>query len=235
LAAGDAQEAFYLTMKAFNLADKYQTPVVLLIDKNICECDQSFSSFDISNYKIDRGKFTTDKIENYKRYALEDDGVSMRTVPGVGNYFLANSDEHDEYGFSNEEIEVRNAQMKKRMTKLETCATLDMTPPELFGSKNADITIVSWGSNKGSILQALKNLPNVNYLHLTWMNPFPTEFVKNVLSKSKLIIDVESNYIGQLADLIREKTGIEITNKLLKYDGRPIYPEEIIEEIKKHA
>jgi len=232
LAAGDAQEAFYLTMGAFNLAEKYQTPVVLLLDKNICENDQSFLSFDISSYKQDRGKFKTEKIADYARYAPAPDGVSVRTIPGAGNFLVANSDEHNSQGFSTEETNDRTEQMKKRMTKLETCTKSDMPAPQLFGSEDADVTIVSWGSNKGSILQAIKKFDNVNYLHLTWLNPFPIVAVKERLAKAKYVIDVECNYSGQLAGLIKERTGIEILDRLLRYDGRPFYPEEIEERIK---
>src|SRR3990167_4466299 len=165
LAAGDAKEAFDLTMQAFNLADKYQTPVVLLIDKNICEDDQSFPVFNISSYETSRGKFSSQNLPDYKRFSLEDSGISMRTIPGTGNFFVANSDEHDEQGLSNEEAANRNSQMKKRMNKLTTCTKEDMKSPQLFGPPDADITIVSWGNNKGSILQAMKQYNNVNFLH----------------------------------------------------------------------
>jgi 2-oxoglutarate ferredoxin oxidoreductase subunit alpha len=168
---------------------------------------------------------------DYKRYKLEADGISTRTLPGTGNYFIANSDEHDEQGFSSEEIEDRNHQMEKRMKKLDMCAATDMQQPTLYGPKDADVTIVSWGSNKGSILQAMKDLPNVNYLHITWLSPFPTQTVKDILEKSKHVINVECNYTAQMAGLIREKTGIDIQDKYLKYDGRPIYPEEIVEKV----
>ena len=231
LAAGDAKEAFDLTMKAFNLAEKYQTPVVLIVDKNLCENDQSFPFFDTTGFEIDRGKLTIKASADYKRFELSSDGISTRTIPGTGNFLIANSDEHDAQGFSNEESENRSEQMKKRMTKLATCATQDMQAPQLFGPDEADITLVSWGSNKGSILQAIKNFNNVNYLHLTWMNPFPTDAIKERLGKSKHIIDIGCNYSAQLAGLIRENTGIEITDKMLKYDGRPFFSEEIIEKI----
>jgi 2-oxoglutarate/2-oxoacid ferredoxin oxidoreductase subunit alpha len=232
LAAGDAKETFDLTARAFNLADKYQTPVVVIIDKNICENDQNFQLFDISSYKIDRGKFTTETIENYQRYALSEDGISLRSVQGVGNFFVANSDEHSLEGYSTEEIEIRNEQMRKRMSKLKTCAEEDMPKPTLYGPEKADITLVSWGSNKGSILQALKNFDNVNYLHINWISPFPTEEIKKILSEAGHIVNIECNYSGQMGGLIKEKTGIEIKDNLLKYDGRPFFVEEIKEKIK---
>ena len=232
LAAGDAAEAFYLTMDAFNLADKYQTPVVVLIDKNICENDQSFPVFDALSKSIDRGKLISAMQNNYQRFKLTKDGISARAIAGSGNYFIANSDEHDEIGYSTEDISMRNAQMKKRMTKLQTCADQDMPAPTLFGPKRSDLTIVSWGSNKGSIIEAIKEYDNVNYLHLTWLNPFPVSAVKKILSSASKIIGVECNYTGQLMVLIKEKTSIEIEDVLLKYDGRPFYPDEIQAKIK---
>ncbi|HOV97798.1 MAG TPA: 2-oxoacid:acceptor oxidoreductase subunit alpha [bacterium] len=231
LAPGDVAETYELTIEAFNLADKYQTPVVVLLDKNICENDKTLLFPDTTKVKIDRGKFVKKKIDDYLRYKYEDDGVSVRSIPGVGNFFIANSDEHNEEGYSTEEIEDRNKMMEKRMKKLLTCAENDMPNPEVFGPPDADITIVSWSSNKGSILEALKNFSNVNYVHVTWMNPFPVKFLTDALSKAKHIVDIECNYTGQLANLIREKTGIEIEDRYLKFDGRIIYPEEIIEKL----
>lgn len=232
LAAGDAKEAFYLTMDAFNLADKYQLPVIVLVDKNICEDDRSFPVFDTANYTLDRGKIILRKQENYERYKLEEDGISTRAMAGSDNFFIANSYEHTTVGHDTEEIQEINQQMKKRMAKLKTCIRNEKTDPQIFGPKEADVTLVSWGSNKGSILEALKKFPNVNFLHITWMHPFPSEQVKNILEKAKHIIDIECNYEGTLAGLIREKTGVEIKDFLLKFDGRPIFPEEIIEKLK---
>lgn len=231
LAAGDAKEAFELTMDAFNIADEYQTPVILLVDKNICEGDQSFPLFDYSSYKYSHGKFTADQVSNYQRYLLSDDGISQRTIPGVGNFFIANSDEHDQSGYSTESSSVRIDSMKKRMQKLETYSK-KLPTQHFFGNSDADLTIISWGSNKGSILQAMENFSGrVNYLHLTHISPFPKTEVAEILGRAKNILSIECNFTGQLAEIIREKTGIETPNKLLKYDGRPIYPEEIIEKI----
>ncbi|MDO8637935.1 MAG: 2-oxoacid:acceptor oxidoreductase subunit alpha [Candidatus Daviesbacteria bacterium] len=237
LSAGDSREAFDLTKEALNLADKYQTPVILLVDKNICENDQSFHIFRPEDDQplvgvFDRGKFSLETIPDYQRYALSDDGISIRSIPGKGNFFIANSDEHDEFGFDDDGKDVRNSQMKKRMSKLQTCQKNDMPTPQIFGPQKSDLTIVSWGSNKGAILESLKSFPNVNFLYLTWLNPFPTDHVRQILAESKYILDIENNFTGQLSELIREKTGIEIMDKMLKYDGRPIFPEEIEDKIK---
>jgi 2-oxoglutarate/2-oxoacid ferredoxin oxidoreductase subunit alpha len=232
LAAGDAEEAFRLTMQAFNLADKYQTPVIVLVDKNICEHDQSMPIINIADYEIDRGKFTTKKEEEFERYRLSDDGISLRSVPGSGNFFIGNSYEHTTVGHDSEEIRDINNQMRKRMTKITTCALREDISPKLYGPENADVTIVSWGSNKGSILQALKDFPNVNFLHITWMSPFPGEAIKKILEKSRHIVNLECNYSAALGGLIKENTEIDIKDNFLKYDGRPFFPEEISDKLK---
>jgi 2-oxoglutarate/2-oxoacid ferredoxin oxidoreductase subunit alpha len=231
LAAGDAEEAFHLTMQAFNLADKYQTPVIVLVDKNICEHDQSMPIINIADYEIDRGKFTTKKEEGFERYRLSDDGISLRSVPGSGNFFIGNSYEHTAVGHDSEEIQDINNQMQKRMAKLTTCSNQENISPKLYGPENADVTVVSWGSNKGSILQALRDFPNVNFLHITWISPFPAEAVKKILEKSRHIVNMECNYSAALGGLIKENTGIEIKDNFLKYDGRPFFPEEISDKL----
>ena len=227
LAPGDNEEAYQLTLIAFNLAEKYQTPVVILIDKNICEHDQSFPAFLSSSFAINRGKFVTELHPDYHRYELSPDGISPRTVPGKGNYFVTNSDEHNTFGYDSETIEDRNLQMGKRLQKLVTCAKEDMPLPSFYGPTDADITIVSWGSCKGSILEALKDYDNVNYLHINWISPFPIQTVRSILSNATYLLDIECNSTAQMAGLIREYTGIDILDKLLKNDGRPLFPEEI--------
>ena len=232
LAPGDAEEAFHMTLQAFNLADKYQTPVLILVDKHVCESHISLKPFEYKKYSINRGNFVTKKRVNYKRYALTASGISPRSIPGVGNHFVANSDEHDESGYSEESAKNRNEQMNKRMQKLQTCEKEDMEKPQVYGPKNADMTIVSWGSNKGAILEAMRECENVNFIHVGWMNPFPAKTLKTLLQKAKNLLLIECNYSGQFGKLLKEKTGIEIQNIFLKYDGRPFFPEEIIQKIK---
>lgn len=232
LAPGDVTEAFYMTMDAMNLAEKYQCPVVVLIDKHICESHESVLPFDYKKYSIERGNFISSKRLAYKRYAMTASGMSPRSIPGVGNHFVANSDEHDEVGYSNEDSQNRLDQMHKRMHKMEVCEKKDMQKPVLYGPKDAQTTIVSWGSNKGSILEALKHSSKVNYLHVTWMHPFPSDAIKKALAKTKKLIGIECNYSGQFLSLLKEKTGIVPDDVLLKYDGRPIFPEEILQKLR---
>lgn len=231
LAAGDAQEAFEQTMEAFNLADIYQTPVVVVVDKILCEDNQSFAPFDTSSYVVDRGKYVDHEEVDYQRYTLSPDGISPRSPVGVGNYLNANADEHDANGYSSEDHQNRIEQMNKRMQKLETCRINHMKGPQVFGPADAKVTLVSWGSNKGPILEALKQLPDANYIHMTWMNPFPVDELSSLLTKASYLIDIECNYTAHLRSLIREHTGIRIDDTMLRFDGRPIYPEQIVEKV----
>jgi 2-oxoglutarate ferredoxin oxidoreductase subunit alpha len=212
LAPGDVQEVFLQTKQAFYLAEKYQTPVTVLLDKNLCEHGQSLN-----------------ELPNDQRPASN----ATRKKPGTGEFFIGNSYEHDDTGFTTEESEEIIKQNNKRWQKLVDCAQNDMPEPKVYGPPDALTTIVSWGSNKGVILEALKNLPDTNFLHLTWVNPFPKEFVKKFLGKAKRIINVEQNVSGQTGRWITSQTGIEIRENILKYDGRPFWVEEIVNAIAK--
>jgi len=227
LSAGDVEEAYSLTAQAFDLADIYQTPVIILVDKHLCECHWSTSPFTSISH-INRGKLKLNTDLEYKRFALDHDGISPRSFPGLGNHVLANSDEHNQAGQSNDEAGNRVAQMTKRMTKLDTCRAKHMRAPTLYGDPQAPITIVSWGSNKGAILDAIDTFPQAKYLHITWLSPFPADAIKQVLTQSQYVLDIEANMTAQLAGLIHEHTGIEILDKYLKSDGRPFTSKEIL-------
>ena len=147
----------------------------------------------------------------------------------------ANSDEHDEYGFSSDLASVRIKMMDKRMQKLDTLAK-ELPLPKLYGDKEAPTTIVSWGSTKGPLLAALELLQKegkkLKFLQIVNLSPFPVKYVSEVLENSRQVILVENNKTGQLGDLIREQTGIKIEQRILKYDGRQFYPEELFLKIK---
>lgn len=240
LAPGDPEESFWLTAEAFNLAEKYQTAVVVLTDKHLGESRYWLPAINSSDYKIDRGALMleVDQLNDYKRYELTKSGISPRPIPGrEGFTFRANSDEHSEYGFSDESAENRAAQMEKRMKKLELCQK-EVPDPKVYGDKNAKIILIGWGSSKGPILEAQKILGEqkiaTKFLHLTYMNPLPEKFLEKffgAIKKEKVLI-IEQNYTAQCASLIREKIGYEIKDKFLKYDGRPFYPEEIVGKVK---
>ena len=242
IAPGDAQEAFDLGAEALNLAETYQLPVIILSDKLIAEGNTTVKRFKTNKVKINRGKLLTqaqlNKMKKYLRYKVTEDGVSPRSLPGMKKgLFIANSDEHNEYGFSWESSENRIKQVDKRNRKLETFAKV-MPDPLVYGNPKAKKTVVFWGSNKGAILDSYVQLPEnikkkIRVMQLQYLWPFPKKFVSRILQGSKDVLLVENNSNSQLGNLIAQETGIQIKKKLLKYDGRPFYREEIISALKK--
>lgn len=241
LAPGDIDEVFDLTVAAFNLADKYQVPVFVLTDKYINESQWCVSkSVFAKAVTIDRGKVVSeaglDAEKNFKRYSLEtENGVSPRSYIGMKNgHYVANSYEHDETGLMTEDPLERKAMATKRLHKMKAMES-DIIPPAVFGTDNAEITFVSWGTSKGPILEAMKLLSvsgvDSRLVHYPWIYPFPVKSTLELLTDAKRIIDVEGNATAQLAGIIREHTGIDITERILRYDGRPFFPEEIVENV----
>jgi 2-oxoglutarate ferredoxin oxidoreductase subunit alpha len=243
LAPGNPKEAFALIQEAFNLADIYQCPVFCLSDKYLSESQMSVDVSDFNTLvKINRGKLLLTKApKNYKRYELTNNGISSRTIPGILNgEFIANSDEHNEFGFSVEGYtEDRNKQMNKRMLKNKVLRQ-NIPLPKIYGPAKAQIGIISWGSNWGSILDVLKTekfiITNkyskktlVNYIHFNYLYPLPVEKIKKIFKQYRYLILIEQNYSGQFGKLLAEETGIQIENQLLKYDGRPFFRQEIVD------
>lgn len=241
LAPGDTDECFYLTAGAFNWADRYQMPVIILSDKFLSESHRTTPVFDLKPVTVNRHQaiMNADKLrrmKKYRRYQITDSGISPRSVPGqLGGLYLANSDEHDEYGYSNEEAANRIEQVRKRARKFQLAAA-ELPGPRLYGPANAKTTIVGWGSVKGPVLDAMSWLPpklarKINFLHLNVLWPFPSEQVFKVLRRSRNVLLVENNSTAQLGQLIRQQTGVYIHHRLLKFDGRPFYPAEIKERL----
>jgi len=242
LAPSDVEEAFEFGHKAMNLSEIYQIPVIILLDKLISEGHKVVKKFNTKGIKINRGKLLTqvqlNKIKNYKRYKLTADGISLRTIPGMKNgLYIANSDEHDTYGFSCEDSKNRIEQVDKRQRKLETF--LKKVPdPIIHGNKKAKNTIIIWGSTKGVVLDSYKELNKrqknkIKIVQIQYIWPFPKDFITKVLNKSKKVLLIENNSNSQLGQLIRQETGIEIKKKVLKYDGRPFFREEIVKVLNK--
>ncbi len=241
VAPGDVSECFFQTIKAFNMAEKYQIPVLILTDKFLGESYWSTEAFDESEVKSERGLLLKEsdlaQEKDYKRYKITPNGVSPRSRPGFKNgIFIASSYEHDERGTEREEEAIRVAMHNKRFRKLDFMAK-DLEPPKLEGDSDADVTIVSWGSSKGPVKEAMEIMKKdgikANFLQLLYLSPFPSEDVKAILGKSKIIVDVECNKTGQLASVIRENTGIEVNHKVLRYDGRAIWPEDLASAVRK--
>lgn len=242
LASGDIEEAFYDSIKVFNLAEIYQLPVIHLLDKAISSSIQTCKRFS-NDLKIERGKFKSviDKNQSegtaghFQRFKLEDSPISTRVPIGTENAIFWNTgDEHTEEGHISEDPENRNKMMDKRMKKLdlalEKIAENDKAVCYDFESDSKNV-VISWGSTKGAILEALEKLSEegskLRFIQVRLLHPFPTETVKKFLMDAKLIIDVEMNYSSQLGSLVQQNTGREIDYKIVKYNGRPMSTTEI--------
>jgi 2-oxoglutarate/2-oxoacid ferredoxin oxidoreductase subunit alpha len=235
IAPGDVEEAFYCAAHAHNIAEKLQTPVILLTDKYLAENHWTVDGLD-RGIAIERGELIAEPQQDYKRYKITETGVSPRALPGTpGTIVVANSDEHQESGISTEEADERNAMMEKRMRKLALLEK-DWPAPKLYGEREAELMMVGFGTVKGPVLEALKELQKekivVSFLHFVYLAPFPAAAAAKQLKQAKQLLCVENNFTGQFAGYVQEKTGIALKHALHKYDGRPFYPEEIIDKVK---
>jgi 2-oxoglutarate ferredoxin oxidoreductase subunit alpha len=241
LASGDIRESFYDAASAFNFAEKYQLPVIHLIDKALGNSSQTYAFFDSNQFKIQRGDILDEtKLQGeYKRFKFTESGVSPRVLLGTKNgIHWYTGDEHNEFGHISEESFNRTMMVEKRMKKLEM---IDKDVPieekvNFFGDKNAKNLIVSWGSPKGAILEAMNKLAeegfSLGFIQVRMVHPLPKEYLANALKDAEKIIDVEMNYSGQLGGIIREKTGIPMGFYILKWNGRPMTTTEAYDALK---
>jgi 2-oxoglutarate ferredoxin oxidoreductase subunit alpha len=245
LASGDHEEAFYDAIHAFDYAERFQTPVIHLVDKALANSTQTVQVFDLDRVRLNRGKVLSEaelaSLQNggYKRFAFVEDGVSPRAFLGSKHGLFWNTgDEHDEIGHITEDPSNRDLMMGKRMRKLETAAREIPLHEKfnLFGDRKAPVTIISWGSTKGAILDALKVLQNesiqVNFLQVRLILPLPADDIAGILGRAQTTIGVEMNYSAQFAGIVREHTGIALQHLMVKYNGRPISRDEIVEGVK---
>lgn len=235
LASGDIEEAFYDAVMAQNYAERYQLPVIHILDKALANSITTCKEFDLSKVVIEGRQFVNEKNLNgeYRRFRFTESGISPRAKLGdKGTIFWNTGDEHDEYGHIIEDPLIRGAMMEKRMKKLDIAAKEipDHEKLKIFGEEFASNVVVSWGSPKGAILDSLELLKeeglDVCYVQVKIMRPFPIEAMEKILSNAKKVIDVENNYSGQLGKIIKSELGIGPTHYVLKYNGRPISTEE---------
>ncbi|MBI4284489.1 MAG: 2-oxoacid:acceptor oxidoreductase subunit alpha [Chloroflexi bacterium] len=242
LAPATIEDAFWVTVKAFNLAERYQVPVIILTDHYLAGSYATVDKFDMSRVTIDRGMVyaAAPGGDGYKRHKVTVNGISPRAFPGQKEVLVAtDSDEHDEAGHLTESAEERRAQVQKRQRKAFELKHHGITPPELRGPKRADLTLIGWGSTYGAIKEAVELLlregKSANWLHLNELWPFPAEPVADILCDAKESFVVESNASGQLAQIIRAETGKAVEGKILRYDGRPITPAYIVDHLRKES
>ncbi len=242
LAPATVEDCFWLTVKAFNLAEKYQLLVILLTDQHLASSYGTVEKFDLSKVIIDRGSLFSEEQagkSEYKRHRITKSGISPRAFPGQeGMLVITDSDEHDEEGHLIEDAETRTRMMQKRMRKLFSLRK-EIASPELHGPKKADTLLIGWGSSYGAIREAVdilrKEGASVNLLHLKELWPFPADEVAKALNDAQHSYVIENNATGQLARLIQMETGRKVSGKILKYDGRPFTPAYIVREVRKEG
>ncbi|MFN8009363.1 MAG: 2-oxoacid:acceptor oxidoreductase subunit alpha [Terriglobia bacterium] len=244
IAPSDVADAFDSAVEAFNLAEKYQLPVILVSDLLLSEHPETVETNVLrSEVPIDRGEIIREWPERngtYKRFAFTRSGISPRALPGTANaVHVAASDDHDEEGILISDVftspPVRRKSQEKRMKKVER-ALKDLPVPMLEGPEQAQVTLIGWGSTKGVIHEAAailcaEGIPT-NQLHFKYLHPFHAETALQILQRCQKTICVECNYSGQFARHLRAETGFSVADKILKYDGEPMEPRLIAKQVK---
>ncbi|KPL61063.1 2-oxoacid:acceptor oxidoreductase subunit alpha [Rossellomorea vietnamensis] len=240
LAPSTVQEAFYDTVEAFNLAEEYQCPVIILSDLQLSLGKQTVEPLDYSKVEIRRGKLASNESEleelepkkYYKRFEVTEDGVSPRVIPGMKNgIHHVTGVEHDETGKPSESPQNRQAQMDKRMRKLDK---INFNNPIHTHAthEEADLLLVGFNSTRGVIEEAMSRLEadglKVNHAHVRLIHPFPADELEPLMQTAKKVVVIENNATGQLANIIKMNVGYgNKIVKMTKYDGTPYLPNEI--------
>lgn len=237
-ASGDIEESFYDTARCFNYAEVYQLPVIHMMDKFLASSVVTCKRFDPEKITINRGKLL-EKVQDadYKRFALTSDNISPRSKLGLENGIFWNTgDESDESGHITEDPEMRIKMMDKRLGKLDYALKTIPDDEQAVSFGSGEICVVSWGSAKGPILDALQMLKNENiqigFIQIKLLHPFPKDYVGFLLKDVKTIIDVEANHTGQLGELMKQSLQKSPDYYILKYTGRTMTSTEIYESIK---
>jgi 2-oxoglutarate ferredoxin oxidoreductase subunit alpha len=240
-APGTPEQAFFLTNKAFDMAEKYQVPAFVIFDQYLADSGWTYEGFDISKIKISDYRLRGDsfgKIDGYKRHAFTDTGVFPLGVPGDSkNLVVTDSDEHNEEGHIIEDAETRIKMVQKRLLNKLPLIKQEMEPPFLYGNDYPEFLLVGWGSTYGVIKEVVDILSqnnNVAMLHFSEIYPFPLTNVFDylaVLNNAKMGVCIENNATGQFARLLRSETGYEFRYRINKYDGRPFTVEGLLEEV----
>jgi 2-oxoglutarate ferredoxin oxidoreductase subunit alpha len=238
-------DCFWTAVEAFNLAEKYQLPVLIISDLLLSEHPETIEA-DALRYDvpIERGELVTEWPKTngpYKRFVNTLSGISPRALPGTEDTeFVAATDEHDEYGITVSDMftspPVRRKIMERRMKKM-VAVPKELRPPELEGPADAPVTLIGWGSSEGVIREARAVLAEeeiaANQVQIKYLHPFHSQEVTTILRKSKLLIGVEGNYTAQFARFLRAETGISVHDSILRYDGEPFEPRIVAEEVKR--
>ena len=226
LAPGDIHQAFHLTRQAFDLADRFQVPVFVLTDQYMMDTYYNTPPVDMDYPAPESHVVTTGP--DYKRYAITPDGISPRGIPGMGDGLVkVDSDEHTEDGSITEDLDVRNQMVEKRLRKADAMMGA-VIPPEVIGPGNAPLLVIGWGSTYRVIREAVGNIggERIAFMHLQQVYPLPPE-VETMIGSAQRAVIIEGNATSQLGRLIRSETGLNIPDRLLKYNGMQFSVEEV--------
>ncbi len=240
VAPRDAKDCFRQAFKAFNLAEKYQIPVIILSDTFMADSKTNIEEIDPATLEIKRGLIKEQeakKMGEYQRYKITDSGISPWAYPGQlnGEVVLADSDEHDENGNIIEAADMRVKMVDKRARKLAKLKEEDLAEPLYTGEDKPEYLLISWGSNYGPTQEAyqlLKSEYNIAHLNFNHLWPLPTKTLESLASKDLTSVCIENNSTAQLARLIKEEIAYKIDYNMLKYDGRPFSGVEIKQRFK---
>ncbi|MEL7561915.1 2-oxoacid:acceptor oxidoreductase subunit alpha [Dehalogenimonas sp. 4OHTPN] len=243
LAPGNAEEAFWAAVKAFNLAEVFQTPVIIITDHDLGNSYYTMNKPDLAKVVVDRGKVLSDaeaaEAFDYKRYAYTRTGISPRAFPGQGRALVvADSDEHNEEGHIIEDGKTRRKMMDKRMRK-NGGLSRRIAGPTVIRRQNPVYNLICWGSTYGAVAEAARLLEQrgikAQVTHLRELWPFPVKAFARTLAGGVKNIVVEANFTGQLENLIRAEAGVSADGHVRKYDGRPFTANEIIAALEGRA
>ncbi|MBW1751942.1 MAG: 2-oxoacid:acceptor oxidoreductase subunit alpha [Deltaproteobacteria bacterium] len=240
-APGMPDEAYEITSRAFHLSEKYQVPAIILIDQYLADSMYIAQKPYVAPERIERFIAQDDDMENpqqYKRFAVTPTGVSPRALPCAGKALVViSSDEHHEDGHISEAIPDRIAMVDKRNAKVPFMIK-EMNPPKEYYGESGTL-LVGWGSTEGAVKEAVDRLRDegrdIGCLNFVDLWPFPADAAVDALKKTKQFLMVEQNSTAQLGQLLREQTGFVHSGAILKYDGRPFYPNEIVDGVKKYV
>ena len=237
-APGTPEQALCLTNRAFDISQRYQIPVFILIDQYLADAQWTYPELDLdglifSEYRLRGEAFAS--LKEYKRHTFTDNGISPFGVPGDAHHVIVtDSDEHDEEGHIIEDGQTRVRMVNKRLFKKLPLVRNEIMPPALYGSENPEIIIAGWGSTYGIMKEAADTLAkntSIAMLHFSEIYPFPTGDYMEALKKARFTICVEGNAAGQFASLMKAETGYNFNAKVNRYDGRPFMVEELIGEL----
>ncbi len=232
---GDVTEAFYLMAHAFNLAEAYQMPVMVLSDQYLADSHETVEPFCLSSFSIDYGAQIKESEKDYKRYEETESGVSPRLLPGGSEgLVVCAGDEHDCEGHLIEDASLRRVMMEKRMRKLKGVKA-EVLPPVVWGDEDYTLCLISFGSTKGVLKETTKLLQErgvkVKGVHLPQVYPLPPQIEEYFLSGAEVFV-VEGNFSGQLEALLRQELLKAPTGSVRRFDGRPLDPDYILEHLK---